>query len=160
MSEDEPVTVLEPSHRVQPPRGAIATLAKRLEARGWAVTVTRSVASNPAVRYVTDSDGHQKGEVRYPPFIQETFVLIGEIHNGPAALVVEAVWVKKGDESLKFKEARTFDPVLGFEWRPKLRSSRKRSQIEIDEGIQPPIGLEQWLSIVAPKVGQVKEEDE
>lgn len=138
-------------------RSAPAQLAKRLTLAGWSVRVTRSLARVPAVLYRSDSvesDAveHRAGDVRFPEHELETLVVIGEKRypDGRPGFVVEACWTSKDG----FKGAHTYDPALGLEWRPKATISRDRNEIEVEDGVAPPLGLKQWLDMTAPRGGK------
>lgn len=148
---------------VEPPRaidfkastGTAAAMAKRLDKQGWSVEVRRSSALVSATVFLHDSPegtppekAHQRGDERYPEFVQELTVLVATKagDDGTVGLALEASWWAKGG----FAGARTYDPFLGLEIRRGFTKGRKRNDIEIEEGIAAPLGFREWLDIVAP----------
>ena len=158
--EPEPeVEVLEAGHDVDPAalsaRSKPAQVAKRLIARGWEVRARQSRVRVPAVLYKSDGDDHQKGDVRYPEFDLETTCLLGVKRAAGKMLAVEATWTSKEG----FVMAKTYDPFLGLEYRVGYTKGRKPNSIEVEEGMTAPIGLEQWLRMMAPTEAERKKRE-
>lgn len=132
------------------PKSRPAQIAKRLKSQGWTVRVKRSLVHVPAVLYKEDSKtgDAQKGDVRYAEHDLETTVLLGvkRAPNDRGGLAVEVTWTSKEG----FVLARTYDPYLGHEVRVGYTKGRKQNDIEREDGIQPPLGLGEWLDMMAP----------
>lgn len=163
--ESDPIVIIEPGRELteferRALKGTIAALDKRLTAQQWTVRIFRAVARMPAVLFQSDSDEgaksqHQRGDVRYPAHDLETWILFARA----AATALHATWERKDGGTFKFTGAETFDPILGREWRPRASSSRPPLEWEKEQGIHPPLGLNQWLDLVAPKsVSKTKKE--
>ncbi len=144
-------------------RGTVAQTVKRLRAAGWEVRVRRSLVRVPAVLYLSDSEEksekpHMAGDVRFPEHELETYALLG-VKRGPdgrVGLAVDATWTSKGG----FQGATTFDPVLAKVWRSGVMKPRPQNEIEVEDGITPPLGLKQWLDIVASRSKKAKLKEE
>jgi hypothetical protein len=151
--EPEKIAILEPAHEVPlaalSARSTPAQVAKRLIGQGWEVRVSQSRVAVPAVLYVADGDDYSAGDVRYEAHELATTVLVGVKRgdDGRVGLALDATWTSKDG----FAGAKTYDPILGREWRSGYRAPRKPNEIELEDGIQPPASLEQWLNMVAPK---------
>lgn len=156
MSESE-FDVVERAREIDPTkmRGTMkpAQIAKRLIAQGWEVRVTQAVCHEPAVLFMSDSEegakkSHVKGEVRYPAHDVTVTSVVGvkRATNGKIGLIMDATWLSKGG----FAVARTLDPYLGYEVRVGFEKPRAQNDIEREDGITPPLGLGQWLDIIAP----------
>lgn len=142
-------------------KGAPAALVKRLRARGWEVRVGWARCFIPAVLYASNSkeggaSEYNKGDVRYPAHRLETFIVSGRKLADENSMAVEATWTRKEGLTFAFQGARTRDPILGAEWRPRASSPRPQLDWEKEEGVSPPMGLNQWLAIVAPTAAEVK----
>ena len=158
--DDREVEVLEPARLLAEEERAamrgtsrVRQLDKRLTAAGWDVRVFRSLANVPPVLYLSDSkegsaSEHRKGDVRFEGYELETLILAAskKSADGAEGLYLRAVWTSKDG----FCGATTSDPFLGREWRPTSDKPRKPRAWEKDEGVEPPLGLKQWLDIVAP----------
>lgn len=134
-------------------KGTPGSLARRLAKQGWDARVGESVALMPEVRYVNDSpEGtpaakmHLKGDVRYEAHELTTTVLFAVKRAEGGFMAVEGTWYSKGG----FAVARTYDPWLGDEIRVGYLKPRKPNQIELEEGVAPPLGLKAWVDLVAP----------
>lgn len=159
---EEEIEVLEPARDLEPHTapGAPGTLAKRLTAAGWSVRARTSVVAVPAVRYMTASDDHNKGDVRFAAHVLETFQIIGQKVAGGTMLAVVAQWERKDGAGMKFISATTFDPYLSEEYRTGYSKPRKQRAWEVEEDIAPPLGLSQWLDIICPRPGAKKKGDQ
>lgn len=162
---DAPTTieVIEFAHDLDDPAtapGAAGTLAKRLLGHGWDVEVQRSVVRVPATLFAADSDEgdespHLAGDIRYEEHELETIVIQAAKRAGGQMLALQATWERKHREGKKptsdFKGAHTYDPILGRDWRTTQKTERPPRDWEVAEGLSPPLGLEQWLDMIAPK---------
>lgn len=155
--EGDSVEVLRWMQDCEPPVGTIRNLYNRMVARGWSVRVGHAIARIPPVRYLSDSDPadpnpHVRGDVRYAGYRLDTFTLLGRGNrpDGRLAIGVRASWERREGKSAVFVDAETFDPILGREYRPGFRAPRKPNQIELEEGVSPPLSLMDWLAIVCP----------
>lgn len=142
-------------------KGAPSALIKRLRPHGWEIRVGWARCFIPAVRFAANSkegsaSEHNKGDVRFPAHRLETFVVSARKTAGDAAMALEATWTRKEGLAFTFQGARTRDPILGSEWRPRAASQRPPLDWEQAEGIAPPLGLSQWLAIVAPTPAELK----
>lgn len=161
--DDEPeekIAVLESAHDIDyktlSARSAPAQLAKRLTEAGWTVRVQMSRVRVAAVLYINGSpEGtppekyHSAGDVRYPEHELETWCVLGvkRMPSGRLGFACEATWTSKQG----FVSAETHDPILKRERRTTSLKPRKPRDWEKEEGITGPLGLNQWLAIVAPK---------
>ena len=156
-ADEDPIAAVEvliPGHDLQEPEkapGAPGRYAKRLLAAGWEVRVRTSRVHVPAVLFKDGNDNHEAGDVRYAAHDLDTYCLLGVKRGGGQLMAVDATWSGKVGKSLAFQIARTYDPILGFEIRRGARTPRKPNPIEIEDGIEPPMALDDWLNIVAPK---------
>lgn len=165
---EEPIEILTPGYEMdaaerQAVKGTAGSLNKRLTGQGWAVRMFRAVARIPAVLFVSDSEEgdvspHRKGDVRYAAHDLETLILFAQKSAGGSSMAVHATWERKDGGSYKFAGSTTFDPVLGREWRPRASTPRPQLDWEKEEGVHPPMGLNQWLQLVAPKPVPKKKE--
>lgn len=152
------IEILEPARDVPvaalSARSKPAQVAKRLSGQGWDVRVRQSRVRVPETLYVADGDDYSAGDVRYEAYELETTVLVAvkRADNGRVGLVLDATW----DSKQGFCGARTYDPALGVEWRSGFLKPRKQNEIELEDGIQPPAALAQWLDWVAPKAAPKK----
>lgn len=163
--QDETV-VIEAGRDLDDPLKAPATpgrLAKRLAARGYDVRVSRSLVRMPAKRRLKATEEHAAGAILHPAYNLETFVLVAT-WRGPEVeqlVALDVTWERRHADtapplahkpgSLSFKGAQTFDPALGYEIRVGAAKPRKQNEIEAEDGIEPPLGLNQWLDLVCPK---------
>lgn len=157
------IEVIEFAHELDDPAaasGAVGTLARRLLGHHWEVEISRSVVHIPAVLYAADSDEgdddpHLAGDIRYEEHDLETIVIQAVKRASGQMLALQGTWERKHREGKKptseFKGAHTFDPILGREWRTTQKDPRKPRAWEMVEGLSPPLGLEQWLDMIAPK---------
>jgi len=159
--------IIEFAHELDNPAkdapGATGTLARRLIGHGWEVEISRSLCRMSAVLFVTDSkEGakkpHLAGDVRFDEHNLETFVIQAVKRAGGQMLALQASWELKHyvvvdkKSSSKFTGAHTYDPILGREWRTTQKGPREPREWEQQEGIENgPLGLSEWLDIVAPK---------
>ena len=138
-------------------RSTASIVGRRLDTQGWSVTAQEAILRVPAVLFKEDSDSHRAGDVRFPEHDVNRIVLIGTRSSaeGRILLVMQASWEsKKG-----FCGAKTFDPVLGVEWRSGYRTPRQPNEIELEDGREPPASLEQWLDIFAPTAASRKRKE-
>lgn len=159
--EAVPIVVLEAGRELteiemRALKGTLGGMIKRLAGHAWEIRVGRSVAQNPAVLYATNSGDHNKGDVRYAAYVAEVFEVFAVKRADGGVLAAHSSWTAKGAESAKLTGARTYDPILGHEWRPRTSSSRPQLDWEKDEGVTPPMGLNQWFAIVAPTPAEIK----
>lgn len=158
---DEPIKILQPSKPLPDPLrapGAAGLLAKRLAGGGWEVSASQSRSAVPATLYASDSEEgakmpYRKGDVRFAAHELESVTVIGTKRDasGKIRMVVDAHWTRKVGGNFTFQGAKTFDPVLGLQWRPTVKTERKPREWEIEEGVTPPWGLNQWISVVCPE---------
>ncbi|WP_156496010.1 hypothetical protein [Microbacterium sp. T32] len=163
------IEVVEFAHELEDPAaasGAVGTLARRLLGHHWEVEISRSVVHIPAVLYAADSDEgdedpHLAGDIRYEEHDLETIVIQAAKRAGGQMLALQGTWERKHREGKKptsdFKGARTYDPILGQEWRTTQKTPRKPRDWEASEGVSGPLGLTQWLDLVAPPSGKPKD---
>ena len=142
-------------------KGAPSAVIKRLIGCGWEVRVGWAKCFIPAVRYAAASkEGaateYSKGDVRYASHELETFIVSARKVAPVGRMALEATWTRKNGASFTFEGARTNDPILGEEWRPKASSPRPAYEWEIEEGIEPPVGFNTWLKMVAPTAAETK----
>lgn len=142
-------------------KGAPGALVKRLRSQGWDVRVGWARCFMPAVLYAANSkeggaSEYNKGDVRYPAHRLETFIVSGRKLAEANSMAIEATWTRKEGLTFSFQGARTRDPILGEEWRPRAASPRPQLDWEKAEGVTPPMGLSQWLAIVAPTAAELK----
>lgn len=147
------IEVLEAAHDISPQDapGAPKTLAKRLADQGWSVRVRASAVWAPATLYATSSEGYNKGDIRHAAHRLETYQVIGKKVAAGQMLAVVATWERKEGRALTFSSAMTHDPYLGREYRPSVTKPRPQREWEKAEGVNAPLGLNQWLDIVCPK---------
>lgn len=112
----------------------------------------------PPTLYLKDGAGYLKGDVRYPEYIGTIFSVFGVLKAGRSVLAVDACWIQRGDKSLSFQSAKTYDPILKFEHRMGYLKSRPQNEWEAAGGVDPPLGLKQWLDIVCPLPTKTKKE--
>lgn len=156
--EDE-LEVIESAYELEEPQkapGAAGTLLKRLASHGWEICAQQSVVRVPAVRYASNSDegakvAYNKGDVRFAEHILEVVCVLGVKRAGGKMLACTATWERKEGGSWKFRGATTSDPYLGQVWRPSKLKPRPQRQWETEDDVPAPIGLDQWVAIVAPK---------
>lgn len=151
----EAPVVLEPASEVDPfvtESRTINAYAKRLHDAGWDVSVRHSAAQWPATLLANDSkDGERKaGDVKDPPHRLDILTLVAVKRAEGTAMGLEATYERKEGRSYTFAGARTQDPILGREWRSTVTKPREQREWEAAEGIEPPMGLEEWLWIVCP----------
>ena len=158
--EDGENEVVERGYDITPQEAGSAAkaLAKRLSDQGWQVRVRVSVVRVPKTVYKSNSkEGaakeYQKGDEKAPAHRLETFCLLGVKYapSGDVGLAIDATWTRKEGGSMSFQGAKTFDVILGHEWRTTIRNARDYRDWEIEEGVTPTEGLDWWLNIVAPK---------
>lgn len=138
--------------------GAAGTLARRLIAQGWTVEAVRKLEQVHPVLYVNDSkegaaEQYRAGDTRFPGYRLEWVWMRAARRNaeGRIALAFLATWGVRENAGQKFRGAETFDPILGREWRKTSLKPRPPRDWEVEEGVDPPIGFDQWLALVAPK---------
>lgn len=156
----EQLEIVEPAYELSaeqlaklPGRSTPAQVVKRLLANKWDVRAQKRVVHMPPVRYASSSDEgakvqYQAGDIRYPDYFLEV-TAIGAVKrdaNGRIGLAMFATWNDKNG----FQIAETYDPLDGREIRVGFTKGRDPNQIEIEEGIAPPLGLKQWLLDFAP----------
>ncbi|WP_288120877.1 hypothetical protein [Microbacterium sp. 69-7] len=152
--------IVEPAYELSaeqlaklPGRSTPAQVVKRLLANKWDVRAQKRVVHMPPVRYASSSDEgakvqYQAGAIRYPDYFLEV-TAIGAVKrdaNGRIGLAMFATWNDKNG----FQIAETYDPLDGREIRVGFTKGREPNQIEIEEGIAPPLGLKEWLLDFAP----------
>lgn len=136
-----------------PGRGTPAQVVKRLKANNWGIRVQKRVVHMPPVRYASSSEEgakvqYQAGDIRFPDYFLEV-TAVGAVKrdaNGRIGLAMFATWNDKNG----FQIAETYDPLDGREIRVGFTKGREPNQIEIEEGIAPPLGLKEWLLDFAP----------
>jgi hypothetical protein len=144
-----------------PSRSTVAQIVKRLHAASWDVRVAWSKAYVTSVRYVDDSaedaaEPHQKGDVRYPGHFLETLVLLAAKKVEGGSMAMSASFTKKGAGSWSFEGAETYDPWLERVWRSSQTKPRPQRDWEKADDVPAPIGLTEWLKIVAPTAAELK----
>lgn len=169
--EDEPepedeMEVIEPGYELEDPQkapGAAGTLLKRLAAQGWETRARMAVVRIPAVLYASNSDEgakttYNKGDVRFAEHVLEVVGVLGVKRAGGNMLACTAAWERKEGGSWKYRGSTTSDPYLGQVWRPSKRKPRPQRQWEIEDDVPAPIGLDNWIDIVAPKPAPKRKE--
>lgn len=143
--------LIEPAHYVDGAPGNVGSLIKRLKSRNWTVTCQRSVSVIPEVLFLSDSDGHVAGEVRFPAYSETIYSVYGHLKAGRSVLAVDACFAQREGKGLAFQSAKTYDPILQMEIRVGWLKPRKPNEWEIANGVTPPLGFKQWLDMVAPE---------
>lgn len=161
---EEPELILPATEAVgKELRGKPAAMLKRLLALGYTARVDRALVRMPPTRFMSATDDHAAGDVRFPAYTLEAFYLIawwkGEAPG--QAVGMEAAWESKWKDdpdtgepkpgSLSFKIATTFDPYLGYEVRTSATKPRPQNAVEKELGIEPPAGFQQWFDMIVPK---------
>lgn len=111
--------------------------AKRLIAGGWAHGLTCSIVYVTPTLYVAATESHSRGDVRYLGHDDTSWSVRGRL-DGPGGTVAKVwgTWVTREEVGRKtgttFRDALTWDPVLGIEYVDKAGE------------------LGEWLSIFCP----------
>lgn len=162
---DEPITVLEPGRElseieVRGLKGSPGSLIKRLIEHHWDIRVGHSVAQVPATLFVDSTESHNRGDVRYAAYVADIYEVLATKRANGGLLALHCHWKGKDGGSPSLTGARTYDPILGLEWRPRAASSRPQLDWEAKEGVAPPMGFTPWLKIVAPTKAELKKKHE
>lgn len=155
----EEMEVMEPAHELEDPKkapGPAGTLVRRVLTREWNARVQMSKVRVPAVLYASNSDegakaAYNKGDVRYAEHTLEVVCVLAEKRAFGKMFACMATWERKSGGSWKFRGATTSDPYLGEVWRPSKLKPRPQRKWEAEDDVPAPIGLDQWIDIVAPK---------
>lgn len=142
--------------------GKPGTLARRLVAAGWEVRVGVSSTWQPPTLYATGSEEdaeeqYNAGDVRFEEHLLDFFEVMAVKRGGGDLMAFHGTWVRKSPTAprkpggMSFKGAKTYDPILGYEWRPTATKPRKLYFAELGVYDEGPLGFDQWLDIVCPK---------
>jgi hypothetical protein len=115
-------------------------IAKRLIEQGWEVRCCASIAYVTPTLFVSATDGHAKGDLRFEEHDDTSWSIQAVMRRGPKAVAAFwATWITKETPGQRpgttFKDAITHDLVLGQEYVKKAGE------------------FTDWLAIFAPETG-------